>query len=269
MPAGAHLGLAHAHPHPLGREALERASSAIAEASASSSRNWPPATSRTAGGDLAVVDRVLDPVVGAALADLELDVVEEPLAALALVLVDAVVAEELEPAQLDLHRAYTACAAAQRLDVLADVVGADQRRAALVGGDRDADRGGGRPDRRRAGRRGSARASSCARSRSATGRPIATSSGSRRTSSKLCATVLPKPMPGSRQTSSSRIPCRDREREPLLEERLHLARRRRRSAGRPASSRGVAAHVHQAEVGSRRRRRRRRARGRREARSRR
>ena len=61
--------------------------------------------------------------------------------------------------------------------------------------------------RSRPGRRGCRRASSCARSRS---RPAARSRparGSRRTSSKLCSTVFPKPIPGSRQTSSSRIPA--------------------------------------------------------------
>src|SRR5262245_5623564 len=40
-----------------------------------------------------------------------------------------------------------------------------------------------------------------------TGRPSAVSSPRRRISSKLCSTVLPKPMPGSRHTRSSAIPA--------------------------------------------------------------
>ena len=55
-----------------------------------------------------------------------------------------------------------------------------------------------------------------------TGRPMATISSRRRSSSRLCSTVLPKPMPGSSQTRSSRDALLDRERESLLEERLHL-----------------------------------------------
>src|SRR4051794_23476850 len=39
-----------------------------------------------------------------------------------------------------------------------------------------------------------------------TGRPIATISSSRRSSSRLCSTVLPNPMPGSSQTRSSGTP---------------------------------------------------------------
>ena len=55
-----------------------------------------------------------------------------------------------------------------------------------------------------------------------TGRPIATISSSRRSSSRLCSSVLPKPIPGSSQIRSSAMPARDREGEPLLEEGLHL-----------------------------------------------
>ena len=39
-----------------------------------------------------------------------------------------------------------------------------------------------------------------------TGRPSATSSSSRRTSSRLCSSVLPKPIPGSSRIRSSAIP---------------------------------------------------------------
>jgi hypothetical protein len=54
-----------------------------------------------AGDDLAVVDRVLDPVAESAFADVEPDVVEEALPVAALVLVNAVEALQLEPDQLD------------------------------------------------------------------------------------------------------------------------------------------------------------------------
>ena len=102
MPGGPHVRLADAHPHPLGLEALdERVGERRRERLEQPARLGRHLAHRRR--DLAVVDRVLDPVVGAALAHLELDVVEEPLALLALVLVDAVVAVELEPAQLDLH----------------------------------------------------------------------------------------------------------------------------------------------------------------------
>ena len=52
-------------------------------------------------GDRAVVDGVLDSVRRAALPDFELDVEEEVLAALALFLVHAVMAEHAEVVQLD------------------------------------------------------------------------------------------------------------------------------------------------------------------------
>ena len=69
----------------------------------------------------------------------------------------------------------------------------------------------------------------------ATGRPSATSSSRRRSSSRLCSVVLPNPIPGSSTIRSSAIAVRDGELQPLLEERLDLGRRRRRSAGRAAS----------------------------------
>ena len=124
----------------------------------------------------------------------------------------------------------------QRLDVLAHVVHAEDRRAAIVGGDRGADGDRGRADLRAAAQDARERCS-CARSRSSTGRPIATSSSSRRTSSKLCAAVLPKPIPGSRHTFSLVDPrVDDREREPLLEEPLHVRDDVVIAADPPASS---------------------------------
>ena len=138
-PGRAHLRLAHAHLDPLDREARgER-------------RRRPPSRAPRAAGtggrhlahggrDLAVVDRVLDPVVGAALADLELDVVEEPLAA-----PRAPPRGRRGSRRARCPRARSSprrdrLRGAQRLDVLADVVDAEDRRAAVERGDRRADR---------------------------------------------------------------------------------------------------------------------------------
>src|SRR5262245_27269618 len=61
------------------------------------------------GRDVAIVDGVLDPVAPTPLAHLELHVVDEELSTSALFRADPVMAEELEPTQLDLH-ALTASA---------------------------------------------------------------------------------------------------------------------------------------------------------------
>ena len=53
-------------------------------------------------------------------------------------------------------------------------------------------------------------------------KPSATISSRRRSSSRLCATVLPNPMPGSTVMRSSAMPSADGERGALLEERLDL-----------------------------------------------
>ncbi len=82
------------------------------------------------------------------------------------------------------------------------------------------------------------------------GRPSSASSDRRRTSSKLCAAVLPKPIPGSRQTRSSRTPAATANVEPLLEEALHLRDDvvvRRRDLHRAR----LALHVHETEVAAR------------------
>ena len=82
-----------------------------------------------------------------------------------------------------------------------------------------------------------------------TGRPSATISSSRRSSSRLCSSVLPKPIPGSSRIRSSAIPGGDRERHPLLEERLDVADDIvvvRVVLHRPRA----AEHVHQAAVGA-------------------
>ena len=86
--------------------------SATAEASASSRskrRSFDLADGR---GHERVVDRVFQPVARAAVTDLEGDVVEEQLAALLLLGLDAVVSVQLEPSELHLHAPTTARAAA-------------------------------------------------------------------------------------------------------------------------------------------------------------
>ena len=82
-----------------------------------------------------------------------------------------------------------------------------------------------------------------------TGRPSASRTSRRRISSKFCAAVLPKPMPGIEADALLRDPGRDGERQPLLEKggdlrcdvvvaRVGLHRPR------------LALHVHQAQVGA-------------------
>ena len=82
-----------------------------------------------------------------------------------------------------------------------------------------------------------------------TGRPSATSSSSRRSSSRLCSTVLPKPIPGSSRIRSSRDPGPHRERHALLEERLDVVHHVV-VAGVVLHRARVAQHVHQAAVGA-------------------
>ena len=137
----------------------------------------------------------------------------------------------------------------------ADVVDSEHAGAAFQGEDV-------RRDRRsqavavRAGR-SAWRGTTCGRFRATIGRPSVQSSSRRRSSSRLWATVLPKPIPGS----SNDPVARER---PRAQPQYELAprgtrerrRRRRRNAGRAASSGGCLACA----SGSRRRRGRRRAR---------
>ena len=88
------------------------------------------------------------PVARAALPHLELDVEEERLAALALLLVHPVLAEDLAARASSTVITRSRPGDGERVDVLADVVDAQDRRAALEGGDR-----GARRSRPRAGRR--------------------------------------------------------------------------------------------------------------------
>ena len=99
------------------------------------------------------------------------------------------------------------------------------------------------------GRRGSARASSCARSRPA---PAARSRPARQPAHELEVVLdrLPEADAGVEADELLADPRRDREREPLLEERLHLGDDV--VVDRVGLHRArLAAHVHQAEVGAR------------------
>src|SRR5262249_3766463 len=156
------------------------------------------------GGDLRVVHGVREPVGRAAVADLELDVVHEHLAPLPLVRLGPVEPSQLEPAQLDDHGASTTARAAARASPCsrtsrARMVGAPRSYATTAAPIDAATVPVGEPV---------SAPSELLRDRPIRiGRPRAASSGSRRTSSKLCAAVLPNPMPGSRQSSSSRMPA--------------------------------------------------------------
>ena len=93
----------------------------------------------------------------------------------------------------------------ERLDVLADVVDAEDRGAALVRGDGGADEAAVVPTV-------PSRSPSTLASvlfleiPTSTGRPSATRTSSRRSSSRFCAGVFPNPIPGSRQIRASAIP---------------------------------------------------------------
>ena len=183
--------------------------------------------------------------------ELELDVDEEPLPVAPLVLEHAVEPVELDPVELDPHARTvprsTAAAARERLDVRAERRG---RGRAWRRGRRRRRRPRPRPRRcRRAHRdRRATRASVLLRERpTSTGRPIATIRSSPRTSSRFWSGVLPKPMPGSRQTRSSGIPAatanasRSSRNAADLRDDVVVARR---GLHRPRLS----LHVHQAEV---------------------
>src|SRR5262249_39237233 len=152
------------------------------------------------GRDLRVVDRISQPVGRAAVAHLQGDVVQENLAPLSLVGLGSVESAQLEPAQLHDHGASTTARAAASASTCsrtswARMIDAPRSYAATaapieaatvpvrvpVSEPNELFRD--RPIR--------------------TGRPMAASSGSRRTSSKLWAAVLPNPIPGSTQISSS------------------------------------------------------------------
>ena len=205
---------------------------AVASASSRSKRRSFDLAHR--GGDSRVVDRVREPVVRAAVADLELDVVEEAAGPAALLLLDAVDSRAARARVSSTFIRATARRSRERLDVLAHVVGADDRRA------RGRTR---RPPRRptppsspsRSASRRAAPSELLREKPIRTGRPSAASSPSRRTSSKLCAAVLPKPIPGSRQIELlAGSPLRRRTRA-APRGSASRRRRRRRTSGSPAS----------------------------------
>src|SRR5947208_2574322 len=105
-----HRGLPHPHAHPLGPKALEqrvrdRAGQRLEQVEAALV-DLPDRS-----GDTRVVDGIGEPVAFAPAPDLERDVVEEGLSALALLAFHSMEAVQLEPTQLDDH-AKTARAAA-------------------------------------------------------------------------------------------------------------------------------------------------------------
>src|SRR5262249_10577305 len=153
-------------------------------------------------GNLRVVDRLVDPVGRSALADFELDVEQEHLPEPLLVRVDAVAPEHLQPVQLDDHpataRATARASTCSRTSCARRLAAPRSYAATAAPTDAAVEPvvASGSP---------TMRPSELLREKpTRIGRPSATSSGNRRTSSKLCATVFPKPMPGSRQIRSSR-----------------------------------------------------------------
>src|SRR4051812_36296758 len=155
-------------------------------------------------GHVRVVDRVRQVVVGPALAHVELHVEEEDVPVAPLVLVGAVVAEDLQAAQFDDHprtaRAAARASTCSRTSWARMIVAPWSNAATAAPTDADVV-----PTLESRPR---IFASEFLREKPIRmGRPIATSSSRRRTSSKLCSTVFPKPMPGSRHTSSSRMPA--------------------------------------------------------------
>src|SRR6478735_11825281 len=110
--AGRHdLGLADTDTDALGREPFQQR---VGEGRSERFEQPEPRLVHLANRrrHLGVVDRMRELVVGAALADFQLDVVEKPLAVTLLLRVRAVEAVQLEPPQLDLHAPATALAAA-------------------------------------------------------------------------------------------------------------------------------------------------------------
>ena len=108
-----YLGLAHAHTHSPRREAFEqcvgdRGSDRLEQHELPFAGNFPDERDH-----LAVVDGLLELVLGR-LGQLELDVVEERLLLLALLRLGAVAAADLEPAQLHDDGHPSAAAAAVR-----------------------------------------------------------------------------------------------------------------------------------------------------------
>src|SRR5205085_2942258 len=150
--------------------------------------------------NLDVVDRVLEPVARAARPHCQLHVEDEVLSARAFLVVDAVAAEDAQVVNLDRDHATAAAtvrASTCGLTSCTRRIVAPRSKAAIA-----------------AATLAPSRSSDPVRLRSelfrekptSTGRPRARRTSRRRTSSRLCATVLPKPMPGSRQIRSWEMP---------------------------------------------------------------
>ena len=236
-----------------GRERLEQRRSAARR---------PP---RTAARDLAVVDRVLDPVGRAALAHLELDVVEEQLPALALLL-----ARRRGGRTARARAARSSRSAADRPRATRAAPRRARARRARAGSSR-------RARTRRRPRRPTPRStrSSPRVAHDPAERALAREADEHRPAERgqlvepaheleVVLDRLAEADPGIEADELLADARGDREREPLLEERASPPRRRRRRRGRPASS--AARRACASGRGRRPRRRRRpRARGRRAA----
>ena len=105
-------GLPHPHRHALDREAREQLVRERGRERLEQVVRAPVGDLAHAGGDIAVVDGVLEPVGAARFAHVQLDVEEEALALLALPVERAVPAVQLDPVQLDLHAIAPAAASA-------------------------------------------------------------------------------------------------------------------------------------------------------------
>ena len=237
IPAGPHVRLADAHPHRT--RAREPSTSASATAvgerleQRDGARPRPRALPRRPGGSRPRSRSGR----AAALAPPRARRRTGTAARRALLLEHAVVAEQLQAVQLDVIATSPPARPPQRLDVRADVVDAEDRRAALVRGDRGADR---RPSvRADAPRSPSRRPSVLLRENpTSTGRPRAASSGEPPHELEVLRHGLPEADARVEADELLADPGGDREREPLLEEGLHLGRRRRRTAGRACIVRG-------------------------------
>src|SRR5581483_7989439 len=155
-------------------------------------------------GHLTVVDGRLDPVL-VRLCDLERDVEEEGLALPLLLLEHAVATEDLEAVELDDHASIasaTVNASTVSRTSWTRRIAAPRSKAATAAATlaaREPVVASGSPSRR---------PSELLRDRpTRTGRPSPSRTSSRRTSSTFCSTVLPYPMPGSRQMRPSAIPA--------------------------------------------------------------
>src|SRR5581483_4771302 len=199
-----HLGLAHADARTREREAGEE----LVRDGCRERLDQPvPRGVADAADELPVVDRLLDPVGLGVRRQLELEVEHEPLSAAPLLLADAVMTDELEARELDRRhvpttaRATASASTVSRTSWTRRIVA--PRSYALTAAARLAESG---PVVAVASP--AIRPSELLREKPiTTGRPSARRTSSRRTSSKFWSTVLPKPMPGSRQTRPSGIPA--------------------------------------------------------------